>query len=313
MNNADELEGFKRLNLGELAVFHGYRLDRKQSSRSNLVMRHADGDKIIVATGENGNAMFYSTKTNANGTVLDFVIYRQGGNLGHARKVLRAYTGQQAPIPSPSAHGPHILKPEPITRDRAALVVEWHRFRPYGGGYLESRGLAPATIAAFADRLRIDERGNVAFRHDDLSGLCGWEKKNQGFTGYAKGGSKGLFACRVGMAHDEAPPRLIVAESALDAMSYHQHNPGPGLYLSFAGGLSPHQVELLAHVLTKYPAAEIVTATDADEQGETFAALILAHRPDAQRARPPIGKDWNDALKRPDGPPSGLNPLACLL
>lgn len=95
------------------------------------------------------------------------------------------------------------------------------------------------------------------------------------------------------------PPRLIVAESALDAMSYHQHDPAPALVLSFGGGLSPEQEELLRHVLTKHPAAEIVTATDADEQGEAFAALILSHRPDAKRARPPTGKDWNDAL-RPD-------------
>ena len=49
-NNADELERFKMLNLGELAAFYGYQLDRKDSSRSNLVMRHADGDKIIIAT-----------------------------------------------------------------------------------------------------------------------------------------------------------------------------------------------------------------------------------------------------------------------
>ena len=91
--------------------------------------------------------------------------------------------------------------------------------------------------------------------------------------------------------------RLVVVESALDAMSFYQHDQTPALVLSFGGGLSPEQGELLHHVLTKYPAAEIVTATDADEQGEAFAALILSHRTDARRARPPTGKDWNDALR----------------
>jgi phage/plasmid primase-like uncharacterized protein len=67
--------------------------------------------------------------------------------------------------------------------------------------------------------------------------------------------------------------------------------------LSFGGGLSPEQEELLGQVLTKYPAAKIVTATDNDEQGEVFAATIAAIRPDAIRARPPTGKDWNDVIK----------------
>lgn len=296
MNDADELERFKELNLGELAAFYGYQIDRRQSSRSNLVMRHADGDKIIIATGEDGHGIFYSTKADRNGSVVDFAMFREGCTLGHARKALRRYTGQQAHPPSPSARPPAIPKPEPIPKDRAALIAQWHCFRPYGGSYLKSRGLSPATVAAFAERLRLDERGNTAFRHDERDGLCGWEKKNRGFTGYARGSSKGLFACRVGIRPGEAVPRIIIAESALDAMSHHEHDPRPGLWLSFGGGLSPSQHELLAYVLTKYPAAEVITATDADNQGEEFAALILAQRPDAIRARPPTGKDWNDAI-----------------
>jgi len=91
MGKDPELERFKRLNLGELAASYGYQLDRRESSRASLVMRHADGDKIIIATGEDGHAVFFSVKTaNASGSVLDFVMHRQGGNLGHARKTLRS-------------------------------------------------------------------------------------------------------------------------------------------------------------------------------------------------------------------------------
>ena len=295
MRRDDELEHFKGLNLGELASSHGYALDRRESSRSSLVMRHADGDKIILATGEDGHAVFFSVKADASGSVIDFVMYRQGVNLGHARKILRAY----APPSFPTAPALHIPKPRPIPRDRAALAVQWHRFEPCRPAYLESRGLTAVTIAAFADRLRTDGRGNTVFRHDDREGLCGWEAKNRGFTGFAAGGRKALFACRAGMQRDENPPRLVVAESAIDAMSYHQHDPAPALVLSFGGELSPEQGELLRHVLTKYPTAEIVTATDNDAQGEAYAALIEEARPDAVRARPPTGKDWNDAIKPP--------------
>jgi hypothetical protein len=291
----DELERFKALNLGELAVSYGYSFDRRESSRSSLVMRHADGDKIIIATGEDGHAVFFSVHAAVSGSVIDFVMHRHGCNLGHARKTLRAY----APSSFPTAHVSHIHKPRPIPHDRAALAVQWHRFAPCRPAYLESRGLTPATIAAFADRLRTDGRGNTAFRHDDRDGLTGWEIKNRDFTGFAAGGRKSLFGCRAGMTRADDPSRLIVAESAIDAMSYYQHDPKPALALSFGGELSPEQAGLLRDILTKYPAAEIVTATDNDDQGDRYAALIEATRPDATRARSPTGKDWNDAIKPP--------------
>ena len=294
MSRDPELERFKALNLGEVATSYGYALDRRESSRSSLVMRHADGDKIIIATGEDGHAIFFSVKADASGSVIDFVMHRQGGSLGYARKTLRAY----APSSFPTANNtPTIPKPHPIPHDRAALVAKWHRFAPYHGSYLESRGLSTATVNDAADRLRTDERGNALFRHDDREGLTGWEVKNKGFTGFAAGGRKALFALRVGLALETEPPCLVVAESAIDVLSYHQQNPVPALLLSFGGGLSPEQEELLRQVLTKYPAAKIITATDNDEQGEVFAATIAAMRPDAIRARPPTGKDWNDVIK----------------
>jgi hypothetical protein len=79
-------------------------------------------------------------------------------------------------------------------------------------------------------------------------------------------------------------------------MSYYQLNPNPGFYLSFAGSMSLEQHNLLKYVLNRYPDARIRTATDNDPQGERFADMIRSIRPDATRAIPPIGKDWNDAL-----------------
>ena len=62
----DELERFKRdINLADFAAAWGYQLDRKESSRACYVMRHADGDKIIVVTGEDGHDVFFSARTQA--------------------------------------------------------------------------------------------------------------------------------------------------------------------------------------------------------------------------------------------------------
>lgn len=298
MAHDEELERFKTaLNLAEVAASYGYAVDRKESSRSSIIMRHPDNDKIVVSTRENGHGTFFSVRTDARGSVVDFVMYRDRCNLGYARKTLRAYSPSSFPI----AQYQPIPKPKPIPHDRAALVAQWHRFRPYQGSILEARGLTVATVSIAAPRLRTDERGNVLFRHDDRDGLTGWELKNRGFTGFAAGGRKALFGLRVGGggAPGMEPPRVVIAESAIDVLSYHQLNPAPALLLSFGGGLSPEQDDLLRDVLTRYPAAAIVAATDNDDQGDTYAAFLTSIRPDAVRARPPIGKDWNDTLTHP--------------
>ena len=64
--------------------------------------------------------------------------------------------------------------------------------------------------------MRIDSLGNTVFPHFDAAGLCGYEIKNCGFTGFAAGGQKGLW-----MSHTQpADRRLILTESAVDALSY---------------------------------------------------------------------------------------------
>lgn len=287
-----ELEEFKaNINLAELAASMGYQLDKKESSRSSLVMRHSDGDKIVVATGADGHGIFFSVKNPASGSVIDFVMYRYGVSLGHARKVLRAYN----PSFPPTAPRAAIPKPLPISHDRAALLDQWHRFAPCHSVYLVSRGLQPATIAAFSERIRTDERGNTVFRHDDLTGLSGWEKKNQNFTGFSAGGKKGFFAYKVGIPPKAEPPRIVIAESAIDALSFYQLHPAPALYLSFGGEMSPDQRELLKNILKKYPTAEVITAVDNDSAGDVFAELIQSLRPDAARVTPK-GKDFNQDL-----------------
>lgn len=302
----DELERFKtEINLADYAASQGYELDRKESSRSSLVMRcPANGDKIIVATGEDGHAIYFSVRDDGdNGSILDFIMHRQHCTFREACQILRHRT----PFPFPTAASSHHPKPEPIPRDRAALVAQWHRFAPYSGGYLQERGLSAATLALVTDRLRLDGRGNAVFRHDDRSGLTGWEVKNRGFTGFAAGGTKAFFAVRAGIPPQAEPPRLVLAESAIDALSFHQVDSAPALLLSFGGGMSPDQEALLAHILMKYPAAAVLAATDADEQGEEYAAIIAAIRPDTIRAKPSKGNDWNDVIRPPDreGAPHG--------
>jgi hypothetical protein len=311
MFDDDELDGFKRkINLAELAASYGYAVVRKESCKTSLVLVNpAAASKIVVATNsQNGHGMFFEVHGNAAGSVMDFVMYQEGCNLGKARVKLREYLGQ------PRLNFPtgEFSKPQPTTRDRAQAAALWQKGQPYSGGYLEGRGLAVETIALFSGHIRLiaspdGKHHNIAFRHDDQTGLTGWEVKNRGFTGFAGGGGKALFSCQIG---EEGPPgRIVICESAIDAMSYYQLSGKPGLYVSFAGGLSDVQKDLLRKLLTDNPQAKVVTATDADRDGEKYAVFISSLRPDAVRARPGLNdrpgvtyKDWNDVLMERPAP-----------
>ena len=287
-----ELEQFKsNVNLVELASFYGYECRQKESCRSSIVMVHADGDKIVVSTALDGHMVFFSVRENASGSVIDFVMYQQHVTLGGARVILR-----RCLVPGYlEEHAVVHYRPGPCAEDGPALYAKWLRMSCYKSrGYLAMRGLSQDTIVLFSNRIRVDDRGNVVFRHDDLHSLTGWEMKNQGFTGFAGGGRKALFCGRVGMRTDT--PLVVITESAIDAMSYYQLKPFPGFYLSFAGALSSAQRELLAWVVNRYPLARVIAATDNDEAGEAYAQQIHQLRPDIERDRPLIGKDWNDVL-----------------
>ena len=196
MFSTEEIERIKReTSLPELAASYNYAVDEKASCRTSLVMRH-HGNKIIVATGEDGHGIFFDVHGSASGSVIDFVKWQEGVNFGGACKILsEGLTAPRLAFPTVSRSFP---KPAPITRDRAGVVAAWERMQPYRPGYLEGRGLNPRTIARFAGRIRTDGRSNACFLHQDDNDISGYEVKNKGFTGFAGGGNKALFMCRVG-------------------------------------------------------------------------------------------------------------------
>src|SRR5580704_8070887 len=90
-----ELESFKtRIDLRAYAAGQGYVLDRKESWRGSAVMRHANGDKIIISRKQDGHYTFYSVRSDGDsGTIIDFIQKRNGASLGAIRKELRGWLG----------------------------------------------------------------------------------------------------------------------------------------------------------------------------------------------------------------------------
>ena len=302
----DELERFKReINLSEFAASRGYTLDRRESSRNSAVMRNQYNDKIVIAkNADNDNWIYFSIRSwNDNGTIIDFLQNRNGGSLGRIRQKLRAWLGSPRPVAGVQLHA-FVKDLLPVSRDRAGVLRTWEQAKLcFELPYLTGRGIGPEVLLLprFAGRVRVDQRSNALFSHYDNEGLCGYEVKNKGFTGFAPGGTKGLWYS-VALQTDR---QLVLVESAIDAMSYHVLHPDEPWtrYMSTGGALNPQQPALLRSAMEKLPkGAVVLLAFDNDEGGEKIADEVRAIAPagrELRRVLPEVGtgKDWNDMLK----------------
>ena len=269
-------------------------------------MRSDSGDKIAVIrrADEKGalHWLYFSVRDDRdNGTIIDFLQNRGGGSLGEVRKTLRLWLGgayrtprmRKTPLPS-------LL---PVSQDRACVLMAWERAQFKAAvPYLIGRGLGPEILGLdlFAGRVRVDQRGNALFPHYDREGLCGFEIKNKGFTGFASGGSKGLWFSQA----RDSDRFLVLTESAIDALSFYALHPDlPARYMSTGGTLNPKQPALLRGAMEKMPpGASVLLAFDRDEGGHALAEEVATFVPallTAQRTSPSaeMGKDWNDVLQ----------------
>ena len=314
----DELEDFKsEINLTEYAAGQGYVLDRKASSRNSKVMRRDDGDKVVIARGQDRHWIYFSVRDDAdNGTIIDFVQNRKGVKLGGVRQELRPWTGgaQAVTRPHPDFFAQEI---EPVSRDRAQVLLELARMKLLASHrWLEEERRIPAALLQsprFAGKLQVDFRTNAIFPHADKDGPCGYEIKNKGFTGFARGGEKGLWFS-VANSSDTA---LVLAESGIDALSHAALHPNRNArYASTGGAMNPNQPALIRGAIEKMgQGAEIRIATDNDEGGRELAEQIAAIVAETGREDLRIvrdlpegeGADWNDRLRerQPQAPAPG--------
>lgn len=297
----DELNRFKsEIDLTSYASSRGYRVDRRESSRRCVVMRHpATDDKIIVSRAEHdGHWIYFSVRDERDhGTIVDFVQRRDGGSLGAVRRELAPWIGGERKAGPPDLYVPTV---ERKVTDRAAVARAFEQARLVSNSrYLNARAIGQEILCSerFAGSFREDRRGNVLFPHRDHAGLVGFESKNHGWTSYSAGGVRALW-------WSNARPddrQLVLVESAIDALSFHQAHGAPrARYASTAGTLSERQRGLVGEALqASPPSMTVVLAFDRDAAGDKLAEQVraLAER-SFSRSCPPIGKDWNEYVQR---------------
>jgi len=298
-----ELESFKTgIDIRAYAAEMGYQLDRKESWRGSSIMRHTNGDKVIIKRGSDGHYVYFSVRDDRdNGSIIDFVQNRQRLSLGAVRKELRPWIGM------PSSQLPVFPPLQRTSKDRMRVETEFAKMQDAPRHpYLENERALPASLLGlerFAGRVRMDARGNAAFPHFDGDGLCGYEIKSKGFTGFSSGGTKGLW-----LSHENYEDnRIVFCESGIDALSHQVLFPDERTrFASIGGKPNPVQPELIRAAIARMPfGSEIVSAMDADEDGGKLAGIVrqavqLSGRDDLRFVlQEPFGfKDWNDQLRK---------------
>ena len=309
----DELDDFKtRINLTEYAAALGYLIDRKKTYGSSVVMRSGADIVVIGKNAANGHWIYWQVDVRRGepgadaGSIIDFVQQRKGFHLGKVRQELRPWVGG-APLTRRPDKSAFVTDLKPITKDLMLVQARYEAAKPLTEHpYLQEARAIPDSVLTdqrFANRIRIDFLGNALFPHFNREGICGYEIKNADFTGFATGGEKGLWASRVG----EGDTILVIAETAIDALSYHALHPVPvSRFLSTGGALNHSQPDLIRSAIEKMPSgAQIVVAVDNDDGGQTLFDRIQAIFGDCRGAGRVLvdgrplgqGNDWNDVLR----------------
>ena len=272
---------------------HGFTLDKAKSTQNGRIMRR-DDSKLLVMRGDNGNWVVTDMRAGKSGSVLDLMMWLTGCSLVEAKNRLQAVNC--APTPDISFSIPQKQSPNtaPLSLDTLAQATR-------ATANLAERGIGDwVQHPLFLGKVLADQRGNACFPHYDDNGPCGWEIKNAGFTGFASGGHKGLwFSNRPAVLR-----RLVLTESAIDAMSYQAIHGGDDVrYLSFGGGIGRNQIGLITRAIERSPPdCVIVLAVDNDAAGKGYIQQIEALANGCRRVQvhqPTTGKDWNEALCKP--------------
>lgn len=295
------------INLSHYAASLGYELDPRKTTKSSLVMKHPNGDKVIISKRGRNYVYFSVSDDKDNGTIVDFIRKRTDKTFleigQELQKWVRGWDGISQNIPFASDIQSQEYNPERIK----ALFSRVKQIK--GDDYLQNVRKIPLSTLQnqlFAERIYRDFYGNIVFPHYDHSGVCGLELKNTDKGVFVRGSAKGLWTSTINLKAET----LVITESPIDGLSYFTLFPDVQksgvVFASVSGGLRPHQVQLIIDLIKKLPQLQkIILAVDHDAGGEKIEKTIRdgvknagalvgdmsTHVPEK------MGDDWNEVLK----------------
>lgn len=290
--NIDEIKA--AVSCAAVLDSHGWKVDVRETTPKAMKYRRDDGEVIVVIHAGRG---WFDPRSEAKGDVFSLAQHLGADGFSAAVAVVAKLVGVE---PQPAAWK---RKARPGTSS-IALSKRWED-RPTlcpsspGWSYLTvARGLPAGVVilATSSGKLKEGPRGSVWAAHEDLTGsVTGWEERGARWRGFATGGDKALF--RIGS--DESR-RMCVTEAAIDAMSLAaiERCREDTIYVSTGGGWAERSAALIRE-FARRPGAQLVAASDGDEQGDKYASRLreIATSEGAAFLRLwPDAVDWNEQL-----------------
>ena len=298
-----DLELLKNINIVELAeklCFEQDKTDKKAYRRGDLKI------SIDPATGRFNS--FSDPGVKGKGAI-DFVIATENKNFKESIEFLEnEYYPDSKANPKPTADPknaglqhtvqaltstPKILIMPERAKDEAILKQ--------GINYIiEKRNLSGVKELFNDKQIYVDTHGNAVFVCRSASGeITGAEIKNEDFKGMAAGTNKSAGAFY--FSRGDEPSRLILTESAIDAISWQKLNPSQNnIIIASTAGVCNKPNVFIAEIIKKHNLKNVVIAYDSDEPGQKAAAelsaALRAKRINVEIDKPRL-KDWNESIQ----------------
>jgi hypothetical protein len=225
---------------------------------------------------------------------LDTLVRRFTDEMGHVisdEKVLR----QKFLLCVQELFGDRAVEPTRETIERVPVMRELDAATQVRDcRHLYALGIRPETLAdeRFADAVRQAHDGTVVFPYRDLAGVTGLR-----LYGAHGNGSSGRLDSGLWTSRERATDRqLVIVESPLEALAYHQaNNVRDARYLAAGAKLQPQQEALLVRAINGAPSdARLVLAFGAGPSAEALASRVktIAKMRTLERHAPRGRKSW---------------------
>jgi hypothetical protein len=315
MNSLKTFQDFRsQISIIELAISNGYKLSKRDGLKWPVLKDEISGEKIIIVNPRSSSNQGYFNPNDPKdkGTLINFVKNRLGSifpyessksEMSNINSVL--YNYQHLDIPGKSEYRSNVEKlikkystkefklPEGITELK-------------NPGYLYSRGLQSQTLnnATFKGRIfnvTIGEPDNIGFPYYDAEGeTVGYEIRNKQYKHMVEGSKRS--SC---IWHSNIPDtldRVVLTESPIDALSYHQLKGRENtLYVAFAGAVGVEQITTLKAIIRRTdtsPDFKFISAVDNDDAGRRYTDKFKNAFSENIIVDNPFSKDFNEDLKK---------------
>ena len=300
------------ISIFEFAKSNNYVQDISKGHKYPVLINKYNDDKIIIINPQSSeNQGYFNPNNNLDkGTLINFIKNRLGTDFkndyslsepANINKILYKYLNLELP----SFNNFILSKPTFKIHSYIDFNTNGLTDSLINNEYLLSRDLSAELLESepFLKKiLSIHDNGftNTAFPYTNKEEkILAIQKKSESYDGFVAGSQKENTVWHSNMP--KILEKIIITESVIDALSYHQLNPSQNsLYVATGGSIGNGQIEViknLKHIGNISSNFTYISAVDNDKAGDRYNIKLLeCLYPDIVLIDKPVSKDYNQDL-----------------